>query len=189
MCELKTQPPWITVHTGRSIVLHEPDISQITIEDIAHALSNLCRYTGHVPRFYSVAEHCVIASRLASNENRLECLLHDAAEAYLGDISRPLKMLLPDYKKIEKKWNAAIRKKFKLCEVESDECDRIDGKLCVTELVNLFGPDTRTHPNLKVPVSEAVPNFHFSCWTPKEAERVFLQWFRLLTSKKAREEL
>ena len=68
----------------------------IDIRDIAHALARLCRFTGHTNGYYSVAEHCVRVSRKCSPDNALWGLLHDAAEAYLGDVSRPLKCR-PEY--------------------------------------------------------------------------------------------
>lgn len=71
------------------------------IEDIAHALANICRWTGHTSRFYSVAEHCIRAAAIAPPECKLHVLMHDATEAYLGDVATPLKQLLPDYQAIE----------------------------------------------------------------------------------------
>lgn len=71
------------------------------IEDIAHALANICRWTGHTSRFYSVAEHCIRAAAIAPPECKLHVLMHDATEAYLGDVATPLKQLLPEYSHLE----------------------------------------------------------------------------------------
>ena len=88
----------ISVYDGEYFDLLEPDRSVYTINTIAHALSNLCRYTGHVNRFYSVAEHSVFVSLAVPKKFALEALFHDASEAFLGDVSSPLKKLLPEYK-------------------------------------------------------------------------------------------
>jgi 5'-deoxynucleotidase YfbR-like HD superfamily hydrolase len=84
----------------------------IDIMDIAHSLSNICRFGGHIDEFYSVAQHSVFVSYLVPDEHRLAALLHDASEAYLGDIISPLKKLLPDYRALEEKVMAGIEKKF-----------------------------------------------------------------------------
>ncbi|CUV65201.1 conserved hypothetical protein [Sulfurovum sp. enrichment culture clone C5] len=84
----------------------------IDIRDIAHALSNICRFGGHIERFYSVAEHSVLVSKLVPKEHALAGLLHDATEAYMGDVVSPLKYLLDDYKYYENKLSTAIEKKF-----------------------------------------------------------------------------
>lgn len=96
--------------SGNLVDLVAPDPATICIEDIAHALSHLCRFTGHVKRFMSVAEHsCNVAADLP-REVRLAGLLHDSAEAYLGDVSTPLKALLPAYREMEHKILRTIEK-------------------------------------------------------------------------------
>lgn len=80
---------------------------EFNLDDVPHALSRICRYNGLINRYYSVAQHSVMVCELAEafygrgHEISLACLLHDAVEAYLGDISRPLKSLLPDYQRLE----------------------------------------------------------------------------------------
>lgn len=106
--------PTITTYTGRTFNLLEPDPDEICIEDIAHALSNLCRFTGHVRRFYSVAQHSHIVSRLVPSDIAFMALMHDASEAYIADISTPLKHQLHDYKQIETRIELAIQVKFNL---------------------------------------------------------------------------
>lgn len=89
-----------------------PKPELINIEDIAHALSMQCRFGGHLPRFYSVAQHSVMVADLVDPENKLAALLHDASEAYLLDIPRPVKSRLTNYKKIQRGLMRVIAKKF-----------------------------------------------------------------------------
>lgn len=106
--------PTILLHSGEYFDFASPETCKIEVETIAHALSNICRFTGHTGRFYSVAEHCVHASHLVPPEDALAALMHDAAEAVLGDVSRPLKSLLPDYRAIERRVERAIFARFGL---------------------------------------------------------------------------
>lgn len=85
------KPSAIVTFTGRVIEPLNPDPAEIDILDIAHALSNQCRFTGHTNEFYSVAQHSVLVSRHCAPEDALWGLLHDASEAYLADIPRPVK--------------------------------------------------------------------------------------------------
>jgi len=91
---------WIQTFTGKRVYPFDMTLSDIDIFDIAHALSNLCRFTGHTNRFYSVAQHSVIMSDICYHTYGKECakvaLLHDASEAYFGDMSRPIKRSLND---------------------------------------------------------------------------------------------
>jgi len=108
--------PTILTHSGISFNLMNPDPDLIEIEDIAHALAHICRFTGHTRVFYSVAEHSVRTSLCdcIPKEHALEALLHDAAEAYIGDVSSPLKAQLHEYRNIEFRLDQAIRQRFGL---------------------------------------------------------------------------
>ena len=92
--------PTIRLHSGAILDFLNPSASDFTIEDIAHGLSNVCRYAGQCEKFYSVAEHSLLVSDTAHGLE-YAALMHDAAEAFVGDITRPLKQLLPEFKRIE----------------------------------------------------------------------------------------
>lgn len=92
---------WMQTFTGRRFWPLDPAVEDVCIEDIAHALAHQCRYAGHVDRFYSVAEHCVWLSLCVPPDLALAALLHDAAEAYVVDVPRPLKRSLAGYAEIE----------------------------------------------------------------------------------------
>ncbi len=108
---------WIETATGRKFDLAEPDASHVCIEDITHSLSMICRYSGHCRDFYSVAQHSVhMAERFRDPHAAMAALLHDAGEAYYGDIARPMKQLLGvfehEYKAIRNKIDGLIENVF-----------------------------------------------------------------------------
>lgn len=123
------EPNSIRTVSGHYLNVLNPDPDAIVIEDIAHALSMLPRFGGHLPVFYSVAQHCVSCSRFIGPKNRLmrlSALLHDAAEAYVVDLPRPIKKLLPDYKEIENRILEVIAQKFGAPYVNSEEIKKLD---------------------------------------------------------------
>jgi uncharacterized protein len=105
---------WIQTYTDKLFYPIEPISKDIEILDIAHALSNLCRFTGHTNQFYSVAQHSVIVCNQCSITAKKFALLHDASEAYLQDIPRPLKHHygFDEYRLIEGKLQRMIYRKF-----------------------------------------------------------------------------
>jgi hypothetical protein len=103
---------WIETYTGKAIYIQDPQPEDLSIIDIAWSLSLQCRYNGHTQRFYSVAEHCVLLSLALPEELALTGLLHDASEAYLTDLPRPLKRCLPDYATYENKLMQCIADAF-----------------------------------------------------------------------------
>lgn len=105
---------FIQTISGKRFDYINSTVDDVDIEDIANALSNICRFAGHVPEFYSVAQHSVLCSQIVPPEFAFEALMHDAAEAYCQDIPQPLKLLLPDYKRIEQMVDDLIRVKYGL---------------------------------------------------------------------------
>ena len=105
-------PGKFTTFKGIEFDIMNPTPEMIDIEDIAHSLSNQCRWGGHTPFFHSVAEHCLLCAEMAPAPFRLEALMHDASEAYILDVPTPLKALLGNYKEIEDKIMSVIAKKY-----------------------------------------------------------------------------
>lgn len=128
-------PDSIRTVSGRYVNLIDPDPATFCIEDIAHALSNIPRFGGHLPVYYSVAHHslmvCGMKHRL-SREQQFEALMHDASEAYLLDIPSPLKAHLPEYKEIEDRMMERLAAHFGFAWPLSIEVKNAD-KRCLEE--------------------------------------------------------
>ena len=123
----------ILTRSGVYFDLAAPVPEMVHVDDIAHALSRLCRFTGHTLPFYSVAQHSVLVSRLVAPPFALEALLHDAHEAYVGDVSSPLKALLPEYREIERRVEQVVRTRFGLPREMSPQVKGADLAALATE--------------------------------------------------------
>lgn len=130
---------WIQTYTGRQFFPFSPDPDQICIEDIAHALALTCRFGGHCRRFYSVAQHSVIVSELCPAGFELEGLLHDAAEAYVGDLPAPIKCGLSDYRNMERRIERAIAERFSIPWPTREPVKKVDMRMLATEAQQLMG--------------------------------------------------
>ena len=172
----------IKTYTGVLFDPVKPNPDLIDIVDIAHALSMLCRANGHFKTFYSVGHHSINCMKEAkargySEKVQLACLLHDASEAYLSDVTRPVKKELPKYLEIEKPLQDAIWKKYlnePLTQEEYDRVFEIDDAVLYHEFVALM--DARLADD--EPVLRSVPEFGFMGF--EYCEREFLHWFRQL---------
>jgi len=102
----------IRTYSGHYFDVFDPNPDHLEIIDIAHSLSLLCRFAGHIKSFYSVAEHSIWVSEKVSKQHALQALLHDASEAYLIDLPKPIKDEIPQYLEVEDKLMKVIGKKF-----------------------------------------------------------------------------
>lgn len=117
---------YITTYLGINFKIFDPDPKQVFIEDVAHALSHLCRYGGHSKSFYSVAQHSIAASYLVKPENAFCALLHDSTEGYMIDLPRPIKYKMGQYRIVENKLYSVIAEKFDLPLIMPEEVHLID---------------------------------------------------------------
>ncbi len=170
---------FIETYTGERFNILKPEVNII---DIGHALSMVCRYGGHCSRFYSVAEHSILVhdlmKKLYPNEDPLEGLLHDASEAYLGDMPAPFKNLMPDFKKYENAIDAAVRDRYALKPVRSNgekACDLIALFIEAEELI-ADGGDCFIDPyRFKGDAARLADEFPIHCYSPVEARTKFLE--------------
>lgn len=162
---------WVQTYTGKQFFPLMPSESMICIEDIAHALGKVCRFNGHTIRFYSVAEHSVYVSRYVSEKNALWGLLHDATEAYLGDIVRPLKPFLNGYRKIEENLGRCIAEKFNLEWPMPDEIKQVDTAILYDESEQVMSRKPQEWPQLGLPpLGIVILGFNYD-----DATRMFLE--------------
>lgn len=165
---------WMQTFTGRPFWPLDPRPDEIHIEDIAHALSLQCRYAGHCRRFYSVAEHCVLLAIHVPPAFKLWALLHDAAEAYLTDIPRPLKGDLGGYAALEDRVMAAVCARFGLSPDMPAIVHECDGRIISDERANL---SASVLPWSAQPEPLGVT---LRYWSPEQAERAFLHAYERL---------
>lgn len=130
--------PSVTMSNGRRFDLMNPGASDYSIETIAHALANQCRFNGNCREFYSVAQHSVLVSFVVPQEHALAGLLHDAAEAFIGDLTSPIKHMLPEFRLLEDRIERAVFEKFDLPFPLEDEVKRGDLVALATEKRDLI---------------------------------------------------
>jgi hypothetical protein len=171
---------WIQVASGRQFWPMDPRPTEVFIDDIAHALSLLCRFGGHCLRFYSVAEHSVLLSRHVSAPHKLWALLHDASEAYLVDVPRPLKPFLIGYEAAEGKIMRAIAVRFNLHLGLPAEVKALDRAILTDERLQNMAAAPQPWSTDTDPIGV---NLH--CWSPDEARREFLLEFERLTGSRS----
>lgn len=166
----------IITFSGHSINPLKPDPEDIFVEDIAHSLANQCRFTGHVKKFYSTAQHSVLCSYIVPKEFALEALLHDGSEAYLADLARPVKHAAgfgEVYRACEAVLETAIGTRFNLPSTMSPEVKKADTIMLFTEMRDLMPNDP--------PEGAEVLDSEIDPWLPEKAERSFIARYNALT--------
>lgn len=171
--------PTIQLRSGAYFDFMHPESSDFTIDDIAHALSQINRFTGHTRFSYSVAQHSVLVSHIVPAEHALAGLLHDAHEAFVGDVPSPLKMLLPDYRAIEKAAERAVHLRYGIPLVNHAEIKRADLQMLATEKAHLM-PKGDEHWECLNGVPLAFD--HITPVTSYFAKHEFLSRFRVLSN-------
>jgi len=170
---------WIQSYTGEVIRPLSSSPGNIRIDDIAHSLSMQCRYTGHCTSFFSVSEHCchvsdVLRERVGFSM-ALYGLLHDASEAYLSDVPRPIKPLLNGYQEAENRLLGIILNRFGLRKELPHDVHIIDKSMLAVEkeavMVEVSGMSWELEGIVPLPSVE------IQCWNPREAEVEFLKRF------------
>jgi len=174
---------WSQTVSGRKMFFLDPKSEDVCIGDIAHALSLQCRFGGHVPKFYCVSQHCcyvvdILDSICCDKETQFIGLMHDAAEAYLVDVPRPVKLRLPEYSRMESVLLRVIFRHFGI-DVKDDQWKAVKyaDEVCLrTEARDLMGDPEDWHwdPRVKAMTQKIEPI------SPEEAEAKFLEKFHEL---------
>jgi 5'-deoxynucleotidase YfbR-like HD superfamily hydrolase len=175
----------IRTFTGKTFSPLDPCLSDVDIVDIAHSLANLCRYVGHTRRLYTVAQHSVLVAGLLRPPHRAWGLLHDAAEAYLGDMAATIKRadvpLGVAYRRVEEQVMRVVAERFGLAWPEPAEVAAADRALFVAEFRDLMHLEPGDLERLVAKHGQAYPDAIVPC-SSEQAKAAFLETFRQLQS-------
>lgn len=172
--------PDILTRSGQYFDFTAPDRYILTVEDIAHGLSNCCRFVGQCRVFYSVAQHSVLVSQIVPHEFALAGLFHDAAEAFLGDVSRPLKRLLPDYRAIEKRIEAVLFEKLGIPYPLPEAVKVADGQMLRLEQRNLMPRHDDAWECDEYPLLTGIILDRYAALPPERAYYAFMERYQEL---------
>jgi uncharacterized protein len=183
---------WISLLSGGRFNYNRPEESDVTIDDIASALSNVCRFSGHLPRFYSVAQHLVNTSHIVTADLAFTALMHDTAEAFTNDLPTPLKWALPIFKELEVKIESAMGDRFGFQYPYPDEVKKADTTMLLLEKRYVKG-DTSEWPLYEEAEKEVLKNKNkllklvdLESWQPRRAKREFLErYYELVERQRA----
>lgn len=170
--------PTILIANGTYFDFLDPESASFGIEDVAHGLSHICRFAGQCREFYSVAEHSVYVSMLVPPEHAFAALMHDAAEAFVGDVAKPLKDLLPEYKAIEDRVEKAVLARFGLSKPLHPSVKEADIVMLATEQRALMRNDDDWHYTH----GRQPADIEIKALPPAEARALFLSRFSELAA-------
>lgn len=170
--------PFISTYSGALFFVREMNVKDVPILDIANALSMNCRFNGHIDKFYSVAEHSVLVSKLCEPENALYGLLHDYAEAFVSDVPRPFKASITGHEEFEKAVMANVCDLFGLPLDLPEDVAYIDTHICAVEasVLSKVVPKWTEFYDLNVCPREDIQGL-----TPRQARVAFMTRFNELT--------
>ena len=179
----------ITTYSGVSFYILDPKEEEILDRDIAHSLSLLCRANGHFKHFYSIAQHalnCLLEARMRGFNTRVQmaCLIHDGSEAYISDITRPVKQYLPAYREIETSIQSLIFQKYGVGDLTEEE----KAQLALVDDILLYHEFGELHLlNLSDKLPEKMAEFDFSLKETQAVEEAFMEALKSLSAQLAQE--
>lgn len=190
MEDVKLEDQWISLLSGGTFNYNRPQESDVNIDDIASALSNVCRFSGHLPRFYSVAQHLVNTSRIVSPDNAFTALMHDTAEAFTNDLPTPLKWAFPIFRELETKIESAMGEKFGFQYPYLPEVKEADTVMLCLEKYYVKNDNSIWPLYSKYTKKYVEPYRDFvdlESWQPRRAKREFLERYEELRNANTRQ--
>lgn len=172
----RSKDGYFNTQSGIKVSIHHPTPDMIDIQDIAHALSNLCRFGGHTSEFYSVAQHSVLVQILAHRAGAIPsvvfaALMHDATEAYVQDVISPLKHILGEkYNEVERRFQRVIGYKFGITVGLFDKIKVFDRQALEIEHAYFFKEERHAFWNI----------FPEGVYAQKRARMSFFHTFKIL---------
>lgn len=185
---MQSRDGWIELHSGGRFPFKSFTKGDIHIQDLAHALAHVCRYNGHVQKFYSVAEHSVVMMLWAERNLKditpvelMTILLHDASEAYIGDMTRPLKQMFPEFKALEERIHMAVAERFGTMYPHPEWLKDLNLRILVDERKQAMG---KTENDWGMTSLEGL-NVYLSFWSPAEARDQFRKQYERLCAMRS----
>lgn len=173
---------WFLTYTGKQVFPLDMSAGDVDIVDIAHSLSNICRFNGHCSRFYSVAQHSVYVAQRLPMRLRFPGLMHDATEAYCSDVIRPIKRMIKGYEEIENRVWMAICERFGLSTELDPLIKEVDCRVLLTEKRDILVRHDWQWTEEQAGDSRLEPydSLYIRPWKPKFAKFKFLHMFECL---------